>query len=176
MAAAPTPADQVVVRVAFTEEAADLVRRLTAIHGPVMFHQSGGCCDGSAPMCYPQGDLITGDGDTRLGERGRGGFDAALATTFGDGTEAAQALRRGDAGVAAGTHSELESVLGADPRFAIAEWPGPPVAARGWAIGCAVRRDAEDLALALQQAVNTLAADGRLAALFAAGGVGWRRP
>jgi len=67
VAAAPTPADQVVERVAFTEEAADLVRRLTAIHGPVMFHQSGGCCDGSSPMCYPDGDFILGASDVRLG-------------------------------------------------------------------------------------------------------------
>ncbi|QXC61293.1 DUF779 domain-containing protein [Aquihabitans sp. G128] len=39
---------------AFTDAAADLVRRLSAEHGPVMFHQSGGCCDGSSPMCYPR--------------------------------------------------------------------------------------------------------------------------
>jgi uncharacterized protein (DUF779 family) len=54
-------------RVALTAEAADLVRRLTATHGPVMFHQSGGCCDGSAPMCYPAGELQTGDADVLLG-------------------------------------------------------------------------------------------------------------
>jgi hypothetical protein len=47
-----------------------LIARLAELHGPVMFHQSGGCCDGSAPMCYPQGDLLVGDGDTRLGEIG----------------------------------------------------------------------------------------------------------
>jgi uncharacterized protein (DUF779 family) len=47
-------------RVDFTGEAADLLRRLTAKHGPLMFHQSGGCCDGSAPTCYPAGELITG--------------------------------------------------------------------------------------------------------------------
>jgi uncharacterized protein (DUF779 family) len=54
-------------RVAITAEAADLVRRLTAVHGPVMFHQSGGCCDGSSPMCYPAGELLTGDADVLLG-------------------------------------------------------------------------------------------------------------
>ena len=68
MTAVPTPADQVVERVAFTEEAADLLRRLTAIHGPVMFHQSGGCCDGSAPMCFPDGDFIVSDADVHLGD------------------------------------------------------------------------------------------------------------
>lgn len=51
-----------------TPEAADLLRRLRADHGPLMFHQSGGCCDGSAPMCYPQGDLFLGDADVHLGD------------------------------------------------------------------------------------------------------------
>lgn len=50
-----------------TEAAADLLRRLQASHGPVMFHQSGGCCDGSSPMCYPQGEFIVGDRDVLLG-------------------------------------------------------------------------------------------------------------
>jgi uncharacterized protein (DUF779 family) len=58
----------VVERVTVTEEAAALVRRLTGTHGPVMFHQSGGCCDGSAPMCYPDGDFLTGDSDVHLGD------------------------------------------------------------------------------------------------------------
>ena len=44
-------------RVALTPAAEELLVRLTAIHGPLMFHQSGGCCDGSAPMCYPDGDF-----------------------------------------------------------------------------------------------------------------------
>lgn len=55
-------------RVAVTPGAADLVRRLVETHGPVMFHQSGGCCDGSAPMCYPAGDFVTGDADVHLGD------------------------------------------------------------------------------------------------------------
>ena len=44
-------------RVALTPAAAELLVKLTDIHGPLMFHQSGGCCDGSAPMCYPDGDF-----------------------------------------------------------------------------------------------------------------------
>lgn len=55
-------------RVAITGEAADLVRRLTGLHGPVMFHQSGGCCDGSAPMCYPDGEFRVGGSDVHLGD------------------------------------------------------------------------------------------------------------
>jgi len=55
-------------RVDVSEEAAALLRDLTAQHGPLMFHQSGGCCDGSSPMCYPVGMFMTGPGDVRLGE------------------------------------------------------------------------------------------------------------
>jgi uncharacterized protein len=54
-------------RVAVTAAAAGLLRELAAAHGPLMFHQSGGCCDGSAPMCYPVGMFLTGPGDVRLG-------------------------------------------------------------------------------------------------------------
>ena len=56
-----------VERVSVTPAAADMVRRLQAEHGPVKFHQSGGCCDGSAPMCFPEGEFITGDSDVCLG-------------------------------------------------------------------------------------------------------------
>ncbi|UVO13641.1 DUF779 domain-containing protein [Mycobacterium sp. SVM_VP21] len=54
-------------RVLITDAATELVARLVVRHGPVMFHQSGGCCDGSAPMCYPDGDFIIGDHDVLLG-------------------------------------------------------------------------------------------------------------
>ncbi|MGE5688376.1 MAG: DUF779 domain-containing protein, partial [Gemmatimonadota bacterium] len=46
-----------VARVAATEAARDVLRRLVAQHGPLLFHQSGGCCDGSAPMCYPRNEF-----------------------------------------------------------------------------------------------------------------------
>lgn len=55
-------------RVALTPAAADLLRRLVSLHGPVMFHQSGGCCDGSAPMCYPAGEFRIGGSDVHLGD------------------------------------------------------------------------------------------------------------
>ncbi|ONK15555.1 DUF779 domain-containing protein [Streptomyces sp. MP131-18] len=54
-------------RVELTPAAEELVRRLTGTHGPVMFHQSGGCCDGSAPMCYPRGEFRVGGQDVLLG-------------------------------------------------------------------------------------------------------------
>jgi uncharacterized protein (DUF779 family) len=53
-------------RVDVTGEAADLLRRLTVMHGPLMFHQSGGCCDGSAPMCFLAGEFRTGAQDVLL--------------------------------------------------------------------------------------------------------------
>ncbi len=55
-------------RVGVTAKAAELLRQLTADNGPLMFHQSGGCCDGSSPMCYPDGDFLTGDSDVHLGD------------------------------------------------------------------------------------------------------------
>lgn len=59
-----------VERVTATDAALALIAKLAARHGPLMFHQSGGCCDGSAPMCYPAGDFRTGGSDVRLGEIG----------------------------------------------------------------------------------------------------------
>lgn len=55
-------------RVTATDAALELIRTLKDIHGPVMFHQSGGCCDGSAPMCFAKGDFKTGTQDVLLGE------------------------------------------------------------------------------------------------------------
>src|SRR6202789_1812768 len=51
-----------------TPAAVALMETLRAKHGPLMFHQSGGCCDGSSPMCFPLGEFITGDSDVQLGE------------------------------------------------------------------------------------------------------------
>ncbi len=57
-----------VARVLVTDEAKDVIDRLRAKHGPLMFHQSGGCCDGSSPMCYPKDEFIVGRADVWLGE------------------------------------------------------------------------------------------------------------
>ena len=57
-------------RVAVTDAAATMVRQLTVQHGPLMFHQSGGCCDGSSPMCYPASEYRVGETDVKLGEIG----------------------------------------------------------------------------------------------------------
>ncbi|MEM6884795.1 MAG: DUF779 domain-containing protein [Verrucomicrobiota bacterium] len=55
-------------RIDITEEAEDIIRRLELDHGPLMFHQSGGCCDGSSPMCYAKGSFRIGASDIWLGE------------------------------------------------------------------------------------------------------------
>ena len=57
-------------RVVVTPAALALIDAIRADHGPVMFHQSGGCCDGSSPMCYAIGDFRIGDSDLMLGEVG----------------------------------------------------------------------------------------------------------
>jgi hypothetical protein len=51
-----------------TDRAIHLTRVLREKHGSLMFHQSGGCCDGSSPMCYPRGEFLIGDSDVQLGE------------------------------------------------------------------------------------------------------------
>ena len=58
------------VRVTATPAALELIARLHAQHGPLMFHQSGGCCDGSAPMCFARGEFMVGDSDVLLGHVG----------------------------------------------------------------------------------------------------------
>ena len=57
-------------RVVATDAALVLIREIQADHPEILFHQSGGCCDGSSPMCYPQDDYMVGDRDVKLGEIG----------------------------------------------------------------------------------------------------------
>ncbi|MEW6707590.1 MAG: DUF779 domain-containing protein [Pseudomonadota bacterium] len=65
-----TPPTLEVPQVVATVAALMLIERLSAQHGPLMFHQSGGCCDGSAPMCYPAGEFKVGGSDRLLGHIG----------------------------------------------------------------------------------------------------------
>ena len=55
-------------RVTVTDAAKALIHKLQLMHGPLMFHQSGGCCDGSQPMCFQEGELRVGSNDVCLGE------------------------------------------------------------------------------------------------------------
>jgi uncharacterized protein len=60
----------VALRVTATSEALALIARLLQQHGDLLFHQSGGCCDGSAPMCFARGEFLVGDSDVQLGQIG----------------------------------------------------------------------------------------------------------
>jgi uncharacterized protein (DUF779 family) len=60
------PIQAIPEQVVRTEAATALMNKLAAMHGPLMFHQSGGCCDGSSPMCYPRGEFMVGDQDVLL--------------------------------------------------------------------------------------------------------------
>lgn len=73
MTATPRPAP-LPLQVMATLSALQLIARLQDRHGPVLFHQSGGCCDGSSPMCFPVDDFIVGDRDVQLGEIGGAAF------------------------------------------------------------------------------------------------------
>ncbi|MEV0983003.1 DUF779 domain-containing protein [Brevibacterium sp. NPDC049920] len=63
----PAIAGEAASRVGLTQATIDLLQDLIAQHGELMFHQSGGCCDGSAPMCFPAGEFLTSDADVLLG-------------------------------------------------------------------------------------------------------------
>lgn len=65
-------------RVDVTPAAAEMLRTMTALHGPLMFHQSGGCCDGSSPMCFPVGMFRTGGSDVLLQTLDVDGIDAPI--------------------------------------------------------------------------------------------------
>ncbi|QKS73085.1 DUF779 domain-containing protein [Paenalkalicoccus suaedae] len=63
-----------VERVTATDATLELIEKLKNRHGPLMFHQSGGCCDGSSPMCYQDGELRIGESDIHLGTIGDSNF------------------------------------------------------------------------------------------------------
>jgi hypothetical protein len=133
-------------RVLITETAAGLLRRVRDRHGALMIHQSGGCCDGSSPMCYPDGEFIVGDRDVLLGivedtpvwisgpqfdawKHTQLVIDAVPGRGGGFSMEAPEGMRflsRGRAFTAA----ELESLDGAPPlrgaEYASGERPAPP--------------------------------------------------
>jgi uncharacterized protein len=62
------------LQVMATLSALQLIDKLRTRHGALMFHQSGGCCDGSSPMCFPEGEFIVGDNDVQLGDIGGAPF------------------------------------------------------------------------------------------------------
>lgn len=104
-----------------------------------------------------------------------GAYRDQLITKLNDGAEAAKLLLKGDVAAAAGMASELESVLAGDARFAIDPLPVPRMR-DGWAVGMAVKKEATDLAQALQKAVNELMEKGELEKIFKAHKLTWRKP
>ena len=105
-----------------------------------------------------------------------GAYRDNVQTKLANGVEAAKLLQSGQVVAAVGEASEIYSVLGQDPRFAITPLPVPRAPHDGWAIGMAVKRKSTDLARALQEALNTVAKDGRLGKLFTDAQVPWRQP
>ncbi|CAN7700561.1 transporter substrate-binding domain-containing protein [Variovorax paradoxus] len=136
----------------------------------------------------PQLDTLSALGDAKVAVSGKtlagwlmigadnGAYRDQLDTQPKDGAEAARALQRGEVAAAAGLASEIESVLRGDARFAIAPLPSPRIQRNGWAVGMAVKKDATDLAQALQAGVNALVQGGRLRTMFEGGNVAWQAP
>ncbi|CAN7712620.1 transporter substrate-binding domain-containing protein [Variovorax paradoxus] len=136
----------------------------------------------------PQLDTLSALGDAKVAVSGKtlagwlmigadnGAYRDQLDTQPKDGAEAARALQRGEVAAAAGLASEIESVLRGDARFAIAPLPSPRLQRNGWAVGMAVKKDATDLAQALQAGVNALVQSGRLRTMFEGGNVAWQAP
>ncbi|MDN8618293.1 transporter substrate-binding domain-containing protein [Variovorax ginsengisoli] len=136
----------------------------------------------------PQLDSLSGLGDAKVAVPGQtlagwlmigadgGAYRNQLSTQWKDGAEAARALQRGEVAAAAGLASEMESVLRGDARFAIAPLPSPRAQRNGWAVGMAVKKDAADLAQALQAGLDELAGSGRLRRMFERANVAWLAP
>jgi uncharacterized protein (DUF779 family) len=95
--------------VAVTDAAAALMRKLSTAHGPLMFHQSGGCCDGSSPMCYLEGEFRTGDADVLLERLAVAGI--AEPVTFWMGREQFERWRH--------THLTVDVVPGRGSGFSL---------------------------------------------------------
>ncbi|SFM03873.1 transporter substrate-binding domain-containing protein [Variovorax sp. OV329] len=134
----------------------------------------------------PQLDSLSALGDAKVAVPGQtlagwlmigadgGAYRNQLSTQWKDGAEAARALQRGEFAAAAGLASEMESVLRGDARFAITPLPSPRARRDGWAVGMAVKKDATDLAQALQAGINQLADSGRLRQIFEGANVAWQ--
>ncbi|WGL50569.1 DUF779 domain-containing protein [Nocardioides sp. BP30] len=104
-----------VSRVAVTAAAAGMIRALEQQHGPVMFHQSGGCCDGSAPMCFPEGEFLVGDADVHVGD-----LDVAAPDAEGDSPAPVQVwMSREQFAYWSHTHLTIDLVPGRGAGFSL---------------------------------------------------------
>ncbi|WP_082309330.1 DUF779 domain-containing protein [Leucobacter musarum] len=122
IAARPEVAGESESRLAFTPDALRLIEQLWAMHGPLMFHQSGGCCDGSSPMCYQRGEFRTGDQDVLLGTLE---LPAAAVEAAAGGDPAPESreigfwMSREQFGVWAHTHLTVDAVPGRGSGFSL---------------------------------------------------------
>lgn len=115
--ARPEVAGETGSRLAFTPAAIELVEDLWAMHGPLMFHQSGGCCDGSAPMCYEAGEFKTGGQDVLLGTLELPPLHSGEAGS--GGREIGFWMSREQFGVWAHTHLTVDVVPGRGSGFSL---------------------------------------------------------
>lgn len=115
--ARPEVAGETESRLAFTPAALELIEQLWAMHGPLMFHQSGGCCDGSAPMCYQAGEFKTGGQDVLLGTLVLPG--SSSGSQAGEPRELGFWMSREQFGVWAHTHLTVDVVPGRGSGFSL---------------------------------------------------------
>lgn len=120
--ARPEVAGEVESRLAFTPAALSLIDTLWALHGPLMFHQSGGCCDGSAPMCYQAGEFRTGGQDVLLGTLLLPAVDGRSSASASDDVNTREIpfwMSREQFGVWAHTHLTVDAVPGRGSGFSL---------------------------------------------------------
>lgn len=111
-----------VSRLAFTPVALALIDRLWEMHGSLMFHQSGGCCDGSSPMCYAEGEFKTGGQDLLLGTLELPPLPAMRDATGGADAAAREIgfwMSREQFAVWAHTHLTVDAVQGRGSGFSL---------------------------------------------------------
>lgn len=108
-------------RLAFAPAALELIEKLWAMHGPLMFHQSGGCCDGSAPMCYQDGEFRVGGQDVLLGTLELAPVEGDAVDSSGGSTprEIGFWMSREQFGVWAHTHLTIDAVPGRGSGFSL---------------------------------------------------------
>ncbi|PRI11830.1 DUF779 domain-containing protein [Leucobacter massiliensis] len=106
-------------RLAFTPAALELVDRLWEMHGPLMFHQSGGCCDGSSPMCYQAGEFKVGGQDVLLGTLELSPLPGGSGSGAGSPREIGFWMSREQFGLWAHTHLTVDAVPGRGSGFSL---------------------------------------------------------
>ncbi|GGF34182.1 DUF779 domain-containing protein [Subtercola lobariae] len=107
-------------RVALNDASVELLRKLWQQYGPLMFHQSGGCCDGSSPMCYPAGDFLTSDNDVLLGRFDIGSEPSLDADGVAGGSQPIEFwMSREQFGYWSHTHLTVDVVKGRGSGFSV---------------------------------------------------------